>query len=111
MLARTLRLRARRPLCVSTVLCSASVSCCSAMAAVAPHGVTTDPQLNDPGEGVRLKVCGATQPAEIEALASEPVDFVGLWFGVPGGPADLELAEWRGGAGPPPRGGGPPPPG
>jgi phosphoribosylanthranilate isomerase len=65
------------------------------MAAVAPHDVTSDAQLSDPGDGVRLKVCGATQPAEIEVLASEPVDFVGLWYGVPDGPADLDLAEWR----------------
>lgn len=52
--------------------------------------------LDDPAEGVRLKVCGATEPAEVELLAGQPVDFVGLWYGVPDGPADLPLEDWRG---------------
>jgi phosphoribosylanthranilate isomerase len=43
----------------------------------------------------RVKVCGIKEPAEIELLASRDVDFVGLWYGVPGGPADLPLSEWR----------------
>jgi phosphoribosylanthranilate isomerase len=46
-------------------------------------------------EGVRLKVCGITEPAEIDALASQRVDFAGLWYGVPDGPADLPLEDWR----------------
>src|SRR4051795_5053998 len=65
------------------------------MAAVALNGMKTDAQLSDPRGGVRLKVCGATQAAEIDTLASERVDFVGLWYGVPGGPADLELPARR----------------
>jgi phosphoribosylanthranilate isomerase len=43
----------------------------------------------------RVKVCGIKEPAEIDVLASRDVDFVGLWYGVPGGPADLPLSEWR----------------
>lgn len=54
-----------------------------------------DDGLTDVGLGVRLKVCGITEPAEIDALAGESVDFVGLWYGVPGGPADLALEDWR----------------
>jgi phosphoribosylanthranilate isomerase len=44
---------------------------------------------------VHLKVCGITEPAEIDVLARESVDFAGLWYGVPGGPSDLPLDEWR----------------
>jgi phosphoribosylanthranilate isomerase len=40
-------------------------------------------------------VCGITEPAEIDVLAGASVDFVGLWYGVPGGPADLPLDDWR----------------
>ena len=49
------------------------------------------------GEGAttRVKVCGITEPAEIDVLAARAVDFVGLWYGVPGGPADLPLSDWR----------------
>jgi phosphoribosylanthranilate isomerase len=43
----------------------------------------------------RVKVCGIREPAEIDVLAGRDVDFVGLWYGVPGGPADLPLDEWR----------------
>jgi phosphoribosylanthranilate isomerase len=45
--------------------------------------------------GARVKVCGITESAEIDLLASQQVDFVGLWYGVPGGPADLPLDTWR----------------
>lgn len=45
--------------------------------------------------GTRVKVCGVTDPAEITGLESSGVDFAGLWFGVPGGPADLPLDVWR----------------
>jgi hypothetical protein len=34
-----------------------------------------------------LRVCGITDPAEIDLLAAAGVDLVGLWWGVPGGPA------------------------
>jgi phosphoribosylanthranilate isomerase len=47
------------------------------------------------GNGTRVKVCGITEPAEIDVLAERDVDFVGLWYGVPDGPADLPLGEWR----------------
>jgi phosphoribosylanthranilate isomerase len=40
-------------------------------------------------------VCGITERPEIDALAAHSVDFAGLWYGVPGGPADLELDKWR----------------
>jgi len=45
--------------------------------------------------GPRVKVCGITDPSEIDLLARQQVDFVGLWHGVPGGPADLPLATWQ----------------
>ena len=45
--------------------------------------------------GARVKVCGITEPAEIDLLARQQVDFVGLWHGVPGGPADLPLDTWQ----------------
>jgi phosphoribosylanthranilate isomerase len=47
------------------------------------------------GATTRVKVCGITEPAEIDLLAAQAVDFVGLWYGVPGGPADLPLGDWR----------------
>jgi phosphoribosylanthranilate isomerase len=47
------------------------------------------------GATTRVKVCGITEPREIDLLAAEAVDFVGLWYGVPGGPADLPLSDWR----------------
>ena len=49
----------------------------------------------DGPEGVMLKVCGLTEQPEVGALAAHSVDFAGLWYGVPGGPADLDLATWR----------------
>jgi phosphoribosylanthranilate isomerase len=42
-----------------------------------------------------MKVCGIVEPAEIDVLATQQVDFVGLWWGVPGGPHDLERDSWR----------------
>ena len=42
-----------------------------------------------------MKVCGIMEATEIDLLASRQVDFVGLWYGVPGGPADLPLETWR----------------
>jgi phosphoribosylanthranilate isomerase len=49
---------------------------------------------SDDLEGTRLKVCGLTEQLEVDALAAHSVDFAGLWYGVPGGPADLELGRW-----------------
>ena len=49
----------------------------------------------DASMGARLKVCGITEPGEIDLLAAQPVDFVGLWHGVAGGPAELALDDWR----------------
>lgn len=57
--------------------------------------VTDDP-LSDTSLGTRVKVCGIVEPTELDVLAARGVDFVGLWWGVPGGPHDLELAKWRG---------------
>jgi phosphoribosylanthranilate isomerase len=54
-----------------------------------------DERLTHSGSGARVKVCGITEPSEIDLLAAQPVDFVGLWYGVPGGPTDLPLEEWR----------------
>jgi phosphoribosylanthranilate isomerase len=42
-----------------------------------------------------VKVCGIVEPAEIDRLAAQHVDFVGLWLAVPGGPHDLPADRWR----------------
>lgn len=42
---------------------------------------------------MHLKICGITEPAEIDLLATLPVNFVGLWHGVMDGPADLTLPD------------------
>jgi len=55
-----------------------------------------DDRLASAEQGTRVKVCGVTEAAEIDVLAGQQVDFVGLWYGVPGGPADLPLETWRG---------------
>jgi phosphoribosylanthranilate isomerase len=55
----------------------------------------TDDHLSDTSLGTRVKVCGIVEPTELDVLAARGVDFVGLWWGVPGGPHDLELAKWR----------------
>ena len=54
-----------------------------------------DERLTQLGSGARVKVCGITERSEIDLLAAQPVDFVGLWYGVPGGPTDLPLDAWR----------------
>ncbi|MGZ4284166.1 MAG: phosphoribosylanthranilate isomerase [Solirubrobacteraceae bacterium] len=51
-------------------------------------------QLADVSLGTRIKVCGITSEPEIDLLASRGVDFVGLWWGVPGGPHDLAIDRW-----------------
>ena len=38
-----------------------------------------------------LKVCGATTMDDVRLLAAAGADYIGLWYGVPGGPADLTL--------------------
>jgi phosphoribosylanthranilate isomerase len=40
-----------------------------------------------------LKVCGATTRAQAELLAEAGANLVGLWYGVPGGRADLDLGR------------------
>ncbi|MFI9642508.1 hypothetical protein ACIG87_21025 [Micromonospora sp. NPDC051925] len=40
-----------------------------------------------------LKVCGITTPDEVGPLAAAGADLVGLWWGIPGGPADLPVAR------------------
>ena len=55
----------------------------------------TDERLSDTSLGARVKVCGIVTRAEIDLLAAQGVDFVGLWWGVPGGPHDLERTQWR----------------
>ena len=54
-----------------------------------------DDRLASAEQGTRVKVCGITEAAEIDVLAGQQVDFVGLWYGVPGGPADQPLEAWR----------------
>ena len=44
---------------------------------------------------MQIKVCGITERAELDVLADQGVDLVGLWYGVEGGPADLPLERWR----------------
>jgi phosphoribosylanthranilate isomerase len=55
-----------------------------------------DERLVRPERGACVKVCGIKEQAEIDLLAGEPVDFAGLWYGVPGGPHDLPLETWHG---------------
>jgi phosphoribosylanthranilate isomerase len=57
--------------------------------------MTDDDRLASAELGARVKVCGITEPSEIDLLGGQQVDFVGLWYGVPGGPADLPLDTWR----------------
>jgi phosphoribosylanthranilate isomerase len=57
--------------------------------------MTDDDRLASAELGARVKVCGITEPSEIDLLGDQQVDFVGLWYGVPGGPADLPLDTWR----------------
>jgi phosphoribosylanthranilate isomerase len=40
---------------------------------------------------VNVKICGISRDRDVELLARLPVDHVGLWYGVPGGHADLAL--------------------
>ena len=54
-----------------------------------------DDRLASAELGARVKVCGITESSEIDLLGDQQVDFVGLWYGVPGGPADLPLDTWR----------------
>jgi phosphoribosylanthranilate isomerase len=65
-----------------------------------PTSIAHMPDLDDRattgGSGARVKVCGIRDPSEIDLLARQQVDFVGLWHGVPGGPAELPLATWQG---------------
>lgn len=42
-----------------------------------------------------VKVCGIADPAEIDVLAANGIDLVGLWLSVPGGPHDLPPDQWR----------------
>lgn len=65
------------------------------MSAPAGNATAAARRMDDPAAGPRIKVCGATQAAEVVALGGLAVDFVGLWYGVPGGPADLQLGEWK----------------
>ncbi len=54
----------------------------------------TDDRLSDPTLGTKVKVCGIVERSELDLLAAQRVDFVGLWWGVPGGPHDLERTRW-----------------
>jgi len=54
-----------------------------------------DDRLATPEPGARVKVCGIKDPGEVDLLARRQVDFVGLWQGVPGGPAELPPEQWR----------------
>ena len=56
---------------------------------------TADDRLAQTGGGTRVKVCGITEPSEIDLLADQHIDFVGLWLAVPGGPHDLPPDRWR----------------
>jgi phosphoribosylanthranilate isomerase len=56
--------------------------------------VVTTP-LAHGGSRTKVKVCGIVEPAELDVLAAEAIDWVGLWLAVPGGPHDLPLERWR----------------
>ncbi len=38
---------------------------------------------------MRIKICGATSPADVELLGGLGVDYVGLWHGIPRGRSEL----------------------
>lgn len=40
-----------------------------------------------------VKICGAITPSDVELLAASGADLVGLWYGIPGGHADLSVRE------------------
>ncbi|MEU5976464.1 N-(5'-phosphoribosyl)anthranilate isomerase [Streptomyces sp. NPDC047315] len=40
-----------------------------------------------------VKICGATSTEDVELLGAAGADLVGLWHGIPGGRADLTVAE------------------
>jgi phosphoribosylanthranilate isomerase len=61
----------------------------------APSTRSTDARLAEPGGTPRVKVCGIVERPELDLLGAQGVDFVGLWWGVPGGPHDLDRARWR----------------
>jgi phosphoribosylanthranilate isomerase len=61
----------------------------------ANSSVVPDELLADPALETRIKVCGAKASSELDLLAAAGVDFVGLWYAVPGGPHDLPLEQWR----------------
>jgi len=44
--------------------------------------------------GTLMKVCGITHRAELDLLTAQGIDLVGLWWGVPGGPHDLDREQW-----------------
>jgi phosphoribosylanthranilate isomerase len=56
-----------------------------------PHSTGAEALL---GTGNRVKVCGITNRPQIDLLAAAGVDLVGLWWGVPGGPHDLDREQW-----------------
>jgi phosphoribosylanthranilate isomerase len=58
-----------------------------------------DRELAETGHRTRVKVCGIVEPAEVDVLAALHIDFVGLWWAVPGGPHDLDRDRWRARAG------------
>ena len=53
-----------------------------------------DDRLTDTTLGTRIKVCGIVDRTELDLLRTQGVDFVGLWWGVPGGPHDLDRERW-----------------
>jgi phosphoribosylanthranilate isomerase len=55
---------------------------------------TADGGLAEVAQGTLVKVCGITERAELDLLAARGVDLVGLWWGVPGGPHDMERDDW-----------------
>jgi len=55
---------------------------------------TAEHRLIEAGQGPLVKVCGITERTELELLSTHGVDLVGLWWGVPGGPHDLDHERW-----------------
>jgi len=45
---------------------------------------------------MRLKICGATSTSDVETLAAAGADLVGLWYGIPGGRAELSSVRLAG---------------
>ncbi|MER7757595.1 N-(5'-phosphoribosyl)anthranilate isomerase [Kitasatospora sp. NPDC097643] len=77
------------PASVAPAPASASVASASASVSVSAASFGALLPTRAPAGFRHLKVCGARTPGDVALLAEHGPTLVGLWHGVPGGPADL----------------------